>query len=599
MASSAIYIIAIIATEIVLIGIGYAMVYAVRHSSVAAGRANQLQALLDVLDECVVVSSGLQIVAANESLSRLLETDKQTAENYLLSDFIRDRKALNKLVADETLCIETEVRTASGNMVAVEIAAHTTHDGSARQRIFEIRDIRERKAAQAKVEFLASHDPLTRLPNRETMHTCLKQAIADAKETGKCCALVWIDLDHFKEINDTLGHAMGDKCLCAVADKLVSDLAADYLVSRIGGDEFIVVCPSIPDALEARLVGQQIRRLLNQPFLFAGRDVNVGASIGVAVYPDNAGSAEELLKNADIALYRAKDNGRGIYQHFTKALSDEMARRNALSKRLPEAMKNGEIMAYFQPTVRAIDCNLTGFEALARWRHPDYGFIPPEEFVRIAEEQGLITELTDLIFRVTIRTAKEWPEHIRFSVNVTPPQINSQLIDQVRELTREYDFNPKQLEIEVTEDALIQDFENTSNMFSRLRMLGIQIAMDDFGTGYTSIANLRRLNFDRIKIDKVLTTDLPGHRRAAGIVKSMLVLARELGIAVTAEGIETEAQLEFLREYDFVTVQGYLFSRPLPASALNELKRFPSAAKPVDRVFRPQEDQQFQLKRTA
>jgi diguanylate cyclase (GGDEF)-like protein len=599
MASSAIYIIAIIATEIVLIGIGYAMVYAVRHSSVAAGRANQLQALLDVLDECVVVSSGLQIVAANESLSRLLETDKQTAENYLLSDFIRDRKALNKLVADETLCIETEVRTASGNMVAVEIAAHTTHDGSARQRIFEIRDIRERKAAQAKVEFLASHDPLTRLPNRETMHTCLKQAIADAKETGKCCALVWIDLDHFKEINDTLGHAMGDKCLCAVADKLVSDLAADYLVSRIGGDEFIVVCPSIPDALEARLVGQQIRRLLNQSFLFAGRDVNVGASIGVAVYPDNAGSAEELLKNADIALYRAKDNGRGIYQHFTQALSDEMARRNALSKRLPEAMKNGEITAYFQPTVRAIDCNLTGFEALARWRHPDYGFIPPEEFVRIAEEQGLITELTDLIFRATIQTAKEWPEHIRFSVNVTPPQINSQLIDQVRELTREYDFNPKQLEIEVTEDALIQDFENTSNMFSRLRMLGIQIAMDDFGTGYTSIANLRRLNFDRIKIDKVLTTDLPGHRRAAGIVKSMLVLARELGIAVTAEGIETEAQLEFLREYDFVTVQGYLFSRPLPASALNELKRFPSAAKPVDRVFRPQEDQQFQLKRIA
>jgi diguanylate cyclase (GGDEF)-like protein len=599
MASSAIYIIAIIATEIVLIGIGYAMVYAVRHSSVAAGRANQLQALLDVLDECVVVSSGLQIVAANESLSRLLETDKQTAENYLLSDFIRDRKALNKLVADETLCIETEVRTASGNMVAVEIAAHTTHDGSARQRIFEIRDIRERKAAQAKVEFLASHDPLTRLPNRETMHTCLKQAIADAKETGKCCALVWIDLDHFKEINDTLGHAMGDKCLCAVADKLVSDLAADYLVSRIGGDEFIVVCPSIPDALEARLVGQQIRRLLNQSFLFAGRDVNVGASIGVAVYPDNAGSAEELLKNADIALYRAKDNGRGIYQHFTQALSDEMARRNALSKRLPEAMKNGEIMAFFQPTVRAIDCNLTGFEALARWRHPDYGFIPPEEFVRIAEEQGLITELTDLIFRATIQTAKEWPEHIRFSVNVTPPQINSQLIDQVRELTREYDFNPKQLEIEVTEDALIQDFENTSNMFSRLRMLGIQIAMDDFGTGYTSIANLRRLNFDRIKIDKVLTTDLPGHRRAAGIVKSMLVLARELGIAVTAEGIETEAQLEFLREYDFVTVQGYLFSRPLPASALNELKRFPSAAKPVDRVFRPQEDQQFQLRRTA
>ena len=595
MASSAIYIFAIIATEIVLIGIGYTVVYAFRHSSAAAGRANQLQALLDVLDECVVVSSGLQIVAANESLSRLLETDKQTAENYLLSDFIRDREALDTLVADETLCIETEVRTATGNMVAVEIAAHTTHDGATKQRIFEIRDIRERKATQAKVEFLASHDPLTRLPNRETMHNRLKQAIADAEETGNRCALIWIDLDHFKEINDTLGHAMGDKCLCAIADKLVTELASDYMVSRIGGDEFIVVCSSIPDALEARLVGQQIRRVLNQPFMFAGRDVNVGASIGVAIYPDNAASAEELLKNADVALYRAKDNGRGIYQHFTKALSEEMARQNALSRRLPEAMKNGEVTAYFQPTVRAIDGTLTGFEALARWQHPDFGFVPPEEFVRIAEGQGLIAELTDLIFRITIQTAKNWPDHIRFSVNVTPPQINSRLIDLVRELTREYDFDPKQLEIEVTEDALIQDFEKTSNMFSRLRMLGIQIAMDDFGTGYTSIANLRRLNFDRIKIDKILTTDLPGHRRTVGIVKAMLVLARELEIAVTAEGIETEAQLEFLRQYDFVTVQGYLFSRPLPASALDELKRFPLAPDPAHRVLRAQKKQQFRL----
>jgi diguanylate cyclase (GGDEF)-like protein len=554
MASSAIYIISIIATEIALIGIGYAMVYAVRHSSAAAGRANQLQALLDVLDECVVVSSGLQIVAANESLSRLLETDRQTADSYLLSDFIRDRKALDTLVADETVCIETEVRTATGMTVAVEIAARTTRDGDAKQRIFEIRDIRERKATQAKVEFLASHDPLTRLPNRETMHNRLKQAIANAEETGKRCALIWIDLDHFKQINDMLGHAMGDKCLCAVADKLVSELAYDYLVSRIGGDEFIVVCPSIPDALEARLVGQQIRRVLNQPFLFAGRNVNVGASIGVAVYPDNAASAEELLKNADIALYRAKDNGRGVYQHFTKALSEELARQNALSKRLPEAMESGEITAFFQPTIRAIDGSLTGFEALARWQHPDFGFIPPEEFVRIAEEQGLITKLTDLVFRSAIQTASDWPAHIRFSVNVTPPQINSR---------------------------------------------GIQIAMDDFGTGYTSIANLRRLNFDRIKIDKVLTADLPGHRRTAGIVTAMLVLARELEIAVTAEGIETEAQLEFLRKYDFVTVQGYLFSRPLPASALDELKRFPSASRPAYVGFPPQKIQQFQLGKTA
>src|SRR5205807_9181871 len=242
------------------------------------------------------------------------------------------------------------------------------------------------------------------------------------------------------------------------------------------------------------------------------------------------------------------------------------------------AIENGDIQAHFQPLVRLRDMRVIGFEALGRWFHPEFGPIPPPEFVKLAEENGLITPLTDLIMRKAIEAAKRWPDDVRVSVNVSPVQINSDLVDQVRDIIKQSGLDPKRLELEVTEDVLIKDFEQTASMFSRLRALGIQVAMDDFGAGYTSMANLRRLNFDRLKIDRIFTMELPNHRRSSAIVRSMFVLARELDLDVTVEGVETEEQFAFLRDQGCTEVQGFLFSKPKPLAAFTDPKSLSFAA---------------------
>lgn len=574
MIPSWIFVSLILITQFLVVGLGLGLIVFFRRASIAAGKVKQLEKLLDVLDESIVVCRGLQITLANQSLSRLLMADPELIEGQLISELIDDQDAVDRLMLGEPVLLETEIRQPGGEPIAVEIASRSIEQYGAAHRLLEIRDIRERKASQERIRFLAHHDALTKLANREVLKRRLETAIANAKGAKGNCAVVWIDLDNFKDINDTLGHSAGDELLCNVADMLVAEMPPDFTVTRFGGDEFVIVCDGIPDALEARLIGQQLRRLLNEPIEFYGRRLNVGASLGISVYPDDGKTADELLVNADLALYEAKANGRGRYQHFTQRLSDEQNRKRALADCLAKAIETSEIKPFFQPTVRALDGRLEGFEVLCRWHHPEFGNVPPQEFVKIAEEQGQVPFLTDVILRSAIETARDWPEDMRFAVNVSPPQINSALIDQVRLILRENEFDPKRLEIEVTEDALIRDFARTSSMFSRLRSLGIQIAMDDFGTGYTSINNLRKLNFDRIKIDKVLTMDIPDHRRANAIVRSMIVLARELDIQMTVEGIETEEQFEFFRGMDFIALQGFLFSPPLPRSALQDLKMF-------------------------
>jgi len=342
------------------------------------------------------------------------------------------------------------------------------------------------------------------------------------------------------------------------------------VIARLGGDEFVVVCENINDAAEARLIGQQLRRLLNRPIDLGEKSLTVGASIGVAAFPEDATNAEDLLKNADLALFHAKAEGRGRCRHFTDELGKDRQRRMVLSEQLRGAIEDGEIQAYFQPLVRARDMRVVGFETLARWFHPEFGAIPPPEFVKLAEENGLITPLTDLIMRKAIEAAKQWPSDVRVSVNVSPVQINSDLVDQVRDIIKTSGLDPRRLELEVTEDVLIKDFEQTASMFSRLRALGIQVAMDDFGAGFTSLGNLRRLNFDRIKIDRIFTNDLPNHRRSAAIVRSMFVLARELDLAVTVEGVETYEQYAFLKAAGDCELQGFLFSKPKPANAFDD-----------------------------
>jgi diguanylate cyclase (GGDEF)-like protein/PAS domain S-box-containing protein len=541
-----------------------------RRSRQQAREAKRLNALLDVLDEGVAVCSGMQAIAVNTSFCRLIGVAREDAQHLMISSFISEADVIERLLGEDELRLDTDIINRDGGIIAVEIAARTIPYGDGTARLLEFRDVGERKHTQQRVSFLAHHDPLTSLPNRELMRTRLAEAVEKSTTTGTCCAVIWIDLDHFKAINDIHGHAIGDQILRVVAEKLKFEMAANTLISRLGGDEFVVLCEDVNDALEARMIGQQLRRLLNRPIVLGEKSLDVGASIGVAVCPEDAATAEDLLKNADLALYHAKTEGRGRCRHFTEELGNERQRRMVLGDQLRGAIENGEIQAHFQPLVRLRDMRVIGFEALARWFHPEFGPIPPPEFVKLAEENGLITPLTDLIMRKAIEAAKRWPDDVRVSVNVSPIQISSDLVDQVRELLKVSGLDPKRLELEVTEDVLIKDFEQTASMFSRLRALGIQVAMDDFGAGFTSLGNLRRLNFDRIKIDRIFTNDLPNHRRSAAIVRSMFVLARELDLAVTVEGVETYEQYAFLKAAGDCELQGFLFSKPKPASEFND-----------------------------
>ena len=538
-----------------------------RRTRQAANEARRLNALLDVLDEGVAVCSGMQAVAVNTSLCRLIGIAPEDAEHLMISSFIGEADVIDQLLGDSELRLDTDITRRTGETVAVEIAARTIPYGEGNARLLEFRDVGERKDTQERVSFLAHHDPLTSLPNRELMRTRLTEAVERAKPIGAFVAVFWIDLDHFKDINDIHGHMMGDQILRIVAEKLRFEMPADTTISRLGGDEFVVICENVNDASEARLIGQQLRRLLNRPIDLGEKSLTAGASIGIAVFPNDGTSAEDLLKNADLALFHAKSEGRGRCRPFTEELGQARQRRMALSEQLRAAIADGDIQAHFQPLVRARDMRVVGFETLARWFHPEFGPIPPPEFVKLAEENGLITPLTDVIMRKAIEAAKQWPSDVRVSVNVSPVQINSDLVDQVREVIKSSGLDPKRLELEVTEDVLIKDFDQTASMFSRLRALGIQVAMDDFGAGFTSLGNLRRLNFDRLKIDRIFTNDLPNHRRAAAIVRSMFVLARELDLEVTVEGVETYEQFAFLRTEGNCELQGYLFSPPKPATA--------------------------------
>jgi diguanylate cyclase (GGDEF)-like protein len=533
----------------------------------AASEVRRLNRLLDVLDEGVAVCSGMQAVAVNTSLCQLIGIATEDSHHLMVSSFIADADVIDRLLGEGELRLDTEITTRAGDTIAVEVAARTIPHGEGIARLLEFRDVGERKHTQARVSFLAHHDPLTSLPNREMLRARLAEAAERARLHGTSLAAIWIDLDHFKDINDIHGHVVGDQILRVTAEKLKFEMPADTVIARLGGDEFVVMCEDINDAAEARLIGQQLRRLLNRPMEVGEKSLIVGASIGVAVFPADAANAEDLLKNADLALYHAKAEGRGRCRHYTEELGQQRQRRMVLSGQLRGAIENGDIQAYFQPLLRPRDMQVVGFETLGRWFHPEFGPIPPPEFVRLAEENGLINPLTHLIMRKAIEVAKQWPESVRVAVNVSPIQINSELVDQVRDIIKETGFDPKRLELEVTEDVLIKDFDQTASMFSRLRALGVQVAMDDFGAGFTSLANLRRLNFDRIKIDRIFTMELPDHRRASAIVRSMFVLARELDLQVTIEGVETYEQFAFLRDEGSCEMQGFLFSPPKPATA--------------------------------
>jgi diguanylate cyclase (GGDEF)-like protein len=432
-------------------------------------------------------------------------------------------------------------------------------------------DITERRKAQAQIEFMAHHDVLTRLPNRVRFREQMEAALAGVRR-GQVVAVLCLDLDHFKAVNDTLGHPVGDALLQAVADRIRACVRPTDSVARLGGDEFAIVQtladqPTGSTALAVRMIEK-----LSTPFDVHGHQVVISASVGIAIAPNDGDDPDCLLKNADMALYRAKEDGRGIHRYFEPAMDARMQARRILELDLRKAFALGEFELFYQPLVRLDTNEVSGLEALLRWRHPQRGLVPPSEFIPLAEEIGLIGVLGAWVLKHACHDAATWPDNLRVAVNLSPVQFKSGtvVLDVIAALGAS-GLPAGRLELEITEAVLLQDTESTVATLSSLRDLGVSISMDDFGTGYSSLGYLRKFPFDKIKIDGSFIRDMSERPDSVAIVRAVAGLGSSLGISTTAEGVETEEQLQRLRDEGCTEVQGYLFSKPIPADEVRLL----------------------------
>jgi diguanylate cyclase (GGDEF)-like protein/PAS domain S-box-containing protein len=432
------------------------------------------------------------------------------------------------------------------------------------------RDITERKQAEERLAQLAQYDTLTGLPNRNLFRDRLEQAMARAKRTGEPMALLFLDLDRFKEINDTLGHAAGDELLRGVGDRLRDKLREVDTIARLGGDEFTVILESISGTEEAERIARKIVDLFSRPIPAAGQEMYVTASVGATVYPGDADNAEELLKTADIAMYEAKQEGRNGYQFFSRESRARSADRMSIETKLRRALKRGELSLAYQPRVRIRTKNVVGFEALLRWRNAELGDVDPHQFISVAEETGLIVPIGDWAIREACRQWKEWSTNGRrpvISVNLSARQFRQKdMVKRTLAIVREAGMDPDCLELEMTETMVMGRPEDAIVKLDALRAGGVRLSVDDFGTGYSSLAYLKRFPFNALKIDQSFVRDVTVDSDDAAIVGAILSVARHLNMTVVAEGVETAEQLDFLEKLGCDEYQGFYFSGPAPAS---------------------------------
>ena len=432
-------------------------------------------------------------------------------------------------------------------------------------------DVTEQRRSEARIHHLARHDSLTDLPNRLMFRETMDGAEQRIKR-GEIVAVLAIDLDHFKLVNDTLGHGVGDILLRMVADRLRASCRDGDAVARLGGDEFAILTAALVHAHDAASVADRIVKNMAEPFEIDGNEIVIGASVGIAVAPGDGIRSEALLKNADLALYRAKNEGRGAYHFFEKGMDAALQERRATELGLRQALARGEFRLVFQPLFNLDENRICGLEALLRWYTPERGTIPPQDFIPVAEETGLIVPIGEWVLREACRAASGWPRDVRVAMNLSTAQFrNRNLYSHIKLALDSADLEPSRLELEVTESLLLNESESTLRTLHQLRKLGVRISMDDFGTGYSSLSYLRSFPFDKIKIDQSFVRDVAIKEDSRAIVSAVIGLGRSLGMATTAEGIETEAQLDMVRSQGCTEVQGFLLSPPLPASAIDRL----------------------------
>lgn len=432
-------------------------------------------------------------------------------------------------------------------------------------------DVTEAIHAEARITHMARHDALTGLPNRVLLRSRMEDALARVRR-GEQMAVLCLDLDHFKSVNDTLGHQVGDQLLKAASVRLQECVREIDTVARLGGDEFAILHADIQRSDQAGLLAQRVVAALREPFDIDGHHVVIGTSVGVSFAPEDGLDPDALLKNADMALYRAKADGRGSCRYFEPAMDAQLQERRRLELDLRRALAESEFELYYQPLIDTTYHRISGFEALLRWKHPERGVVSPAEFIPLAEEIGLIVPLGEWVIHEACREAAGWPEEVRVAVNLSPAQFKSPaLFHCITSALSASGLSPSRLELEITESVLLHDSDATLTLLHKLRDLGVRTAMDDFGTGYSSLSYLRSFPFDKIKIDRSFIRDLNESADSLAIVRAMASLGASLGMATTAEGVETQAQLDQIREQGCTEMQGYYFSSPRPASEVSGL----------------------------
>lgn len=458
-----------------------------------------------------------------------------------------------------------------GSAFPVEVALVPQEFGGGRTTLCIVRDVTERRQLEQSLMRQALHDTLTDLPNRRHFRDSVTKALAHAERHGGTLAVLFIDLDNFKQVNDTLGHSHGDELLRQVAHRLCETLRAGDLLARMGGDEFaLLLTDANVDSVAA--VASKVLRVMEPHFIHAGQTMKVGASIGITMYPEDGRNIEELLSNADLAMYRAKGQGRNTWCFFEQRMTEHVRARSALQQDLACAIERGQFELEFQPRMKASDGLLTGFESLLRWRHPERGKVPPDVFIALAEECGQIVPIGEWVLRESCAQAARWRaagvEDLTMAVNVSTHQLRHPgFAAIVQQALLDTGWPAQQLELEITETALMQDPREAATLLHRIASLGVRLAVDDFGTGYSSLAYLKDYPLHRLKVDRSFVQGLHVNSSDRVIATSIIQLAHALGLQVTAEGIETPQQREFLVQHQCDELQGFLFSPPIPASA--------------------------------
>jgi diguanylate cyclase (GGDEF)-like protein/PAS domain S-box-containing protein len=557
---------AIAAAVFVVLAAGFAAVLLDRKlARNALDEMRRLRTFADAAVEGLVILDGERIADANASFLDLAGyADLDAAPATISGCFPEIDAAL--LAGDAARApIETALHGVDGRTTEVELLVRTIDWHGAALRVLAVRDITERNEASARIAHLAYHDTLTGLPNRAVFNEHLSRTVDRARRGGQPVALLCIDLDGFKAANDVYGHPAGDALLKAVAARLRGVIRGVDLVARLGGDEFAIVQAGGIQPDHAGLLAERVLRQLEEPFEIGAEVVRISASIGIATLAGGAGDPETLIKNADIALYRAKSDGRGVARFYDAAMDEALRQRRQLDADLRQAMDQGRLGLAYQPVADIATGDVIGFEALARWTHPRHGAVSPEEFVRLAEEGGYIARLGEWVLREACAEAARWDPPLMLSVNLSPLQFREpDLAGDVERILAETGLDPKRLDLEVTEGLLIGDADHALTVLRRLKALGVQISMDDFGIGYSSLSYFRLFPFDKVKIDQSFVRDMGTSVAARAIVRSVIGLAHSLDMRVVAEGVETAEQQEMLRKKGCDLVQGYLISRPQP-----------------------------------